>query len=208
MDWEAMWTRDGGLQPGQAFDAAQCEPAFAALLKSGEVSAASFDGADPPTALVPGCGRGYAVLELAKAGFQATGLDIAPTAIAAATELRDSVGIADEQAHFAADDFFSLGGSYNLIYDCTFLCAIPIQLREQWANQMAKLLAEGGELVTLVFPLGDYEGGPPFAMSEGLLRSLLEPRGFECVHHSVVPENMWARGSRSGEQLMRWRRPS
>ena len=33
---------------------------------------------------VPGCGRGYAVAALARCGYDATGLDIAPTAVQAA----------------------------------------------------------------------------------------------------------------------------
>ena len=39
----------------------------------------------------------------------------------------------------------------------------------------------GGELLTCVFPIGEREGGPPFAMSVPLVRALLEPVGFEAT---------------------------
>ena len=37
----------------------------------------------PCRILVPGCGRGHEVVALAKAGFYVTGVDFAPTAVAA-----------------------------------------------------------------------------------------------------------------------------
>ncbi len=46
---------------------------------------------------------------------------------------------------------------------------------------MAALLAPGGELITCVFPIGDREGGPPFAMSVPLVTALLEPMGFRAT---------------------------
>lgn len=44
---------------------------------------------EKPKALVPGCGRGYDVCEMAKRGYDALGLDIAPTAVKAASEYSD-----------------------------------------------------------------------------------------------------------------------
>ena len=37
-----------------------------------------------------------------------------------------------------------------MIYDCTFLCAIQPEMRQQWAAQHAALLKPDGELVTLM----------------------------------------------------------
>ena len=34
-------------------------------------------------------------------------------------------------------DFFVHGGKYDFIWDCTFLCAIPPELRIAWAAKMA-----------------------------------------------------------------------
>lgn len=43
--------------------------------------------------------------------------------------------------------------------------ALPPSLRPAWAARTAALLAPGGVLYTLQFPLGAFEGGPPFAVS-------------------------------------------
>ncbi|EOD18223.1 hypothetical protein EMIHUDRAFT_196361 [Emiliania huxleyi CCMP1516] len=78
-------------------------------------------------------------------------------------------------------------GKYDLIWDCTFLCALEPAARGRWAEQMRALLAPGGELLTAVFPIGERDGGPPFAMSVPRVRSLLEPVGFEAA---VVRDNL------------------
>jgi hypothetical protein len=49
-------------------------------------------------------------------------------------------------------DFFSTTlptelGQFDVIYDCTFLCAILKPQRSAWATQMAALVRPGGELV-------------------------------------------------------------
>ena len=52
--WETMWSANGGLQPGQFFDALKPLPALVSLLqRNGE---SSFLGTNT-NVLVPGCGR-------------------------------------------------------------------------------------------------------------------------------------------------------
>ncbi len=112
--WESMWA--SGLRPGQAFDAARVEPALAKLLSS------STNSLPSGRALVPGCGRGYAVAELARHGYDATGLEIAPSAVAAANAYcKEQADLAGKTWKVVEGDFFSHSASYNLIYDCTFL---------------------------------------------------------------------------------------
>lgn len=204
-NWESMWA--SGLGRGQAFDANRVEPAFAKLLNTAS-------GLPVGKALVPGCGRGYAVAELCRRGYDATGLDIAPTAAKAANDYLASgeePGM-DRPWRVVAEDFFKHGDSYDLIYDCTFLCALPPELRSAWASKCNELLKPKGELVTLIFPVADppYEGGPPYCMSPQLVTSLLEPLGFESVSMSEVPTADLARANRglasSKEYIARWRR--
>ena len=69
-DWEVMWSR--GLAPGQAFDAAKPELALQALIPgSGVTGLPTASGSlalSGKRALVPGCGRGYAVEALSRGG--------------------------------------------------------------------------------------------------------------------------------------------
>jgi methyl halide transferase len=129
----------------------------------------------------------------------------------------------------------------DLVYDYTFLCAIPPVMRGQWAAKMASLVKPGGELLTLIFPICDkvrrsqgkdkvrlpgraekcstldpawaaQEGGPPYRMSMELVKSLLEPVGFESFFLEDLPPELshpgregkgnWGARSAAG----RWRR--
>ena len=206
-DWEGMWAR--GLGRGQAFDANRPEPALVALMERHRL----------PTgrALVPGCGRGYSVVQLASAERTALGLDIAPTGVAAARDfIAEAVGgsqleaqVDVQQADFFSPDLVSTLGQFDVVYDCTFLCAIQPDLRKAWAEQMSKLLSSEGELITLIFPNGPLGStGPPFTINAELVRSLLAPHGFESIEVTEVPADQLARGQRGSEVIAIWKRPS
>jgi len=134
-------------------------------------------------ALVPGCGRAYDALALAKHGFDAVvAVDLAPTACEAAkTWLRESGDPAAAKVSVQCADFFALRDKYDFIWDCTFFCALDPSVRESWAAKHVELLEKGGALLTCIFPICDKVGGPPFAISVPLARSLLEPAGLQSV---------------------------
>lgn len=46
----------------------------------------------------------------------------------------------------------------------SFFCALDLERRGEWAQRCLHLLHPGGQLVCLVFPIGDFEGGPPYAV--------------------------------------------
>lgn len=193
---------------GLFFDAAQVEPALRKLIESKVLPAGG-------RALVPGCGRGYAVAALASDGREAIGIEIAPTAVKVANDfLSKECSLAPERARCIEGDFFGdamkteLEGLFDVVYDCTFLCAIGPAQREAWASKMAEVVKPGGELVIDIFPIGNHTTGPPFAMSEQLVRRLLEPVGFECILMEPVDPADYARGKAMSakESIARWRR--
>lgn len=49
-------------------------------------------------------------------------------------------------------------------------------MRPSWAEKMPSLLRPGGYLLTLMYPISDHQGGPPFAVSEELYHELLDSR--------------------------------
>lgn len=182
--WEKMWSR--GLPKGAAFD---CGEASRALMSwMGKISSRVA----PNGVLVAGCGRAYDAIELARAmapnGVLVTALDVAPTACEAARAL-----IAEEADREVASrvevvegDFFAHERTYDLAWDCTFCCALPLELREPWAEGYSRMIAPGGMLVCLVFPIVPAghpmeRSGPPFPMSVAAVRALLEPKGFTVV---------------------------
>src|SRR5262249_19529956 len=92
----------------------------------------------PGKALVPGCGRGYDVIELARRGWDALGVDFAPTALSDARRLADEAGVA---ARFEERDFFDLQGEalYNLWWENTCYCAVDPRRRDEYAQIAARL---------------------------------------------------------------------
>ena len=135
-------------------------------------------------ALVPGCGRGYAVeaLQLARARRPGAGGERDRE-----TRGRGVPGVVEKARDFEAREdragrFLGAraGATWSdLAFDSTFLCAIEPSRRKEWASKYASLIRPGGELVSNVFPNGDFEGGPPFALSPKIVADLLVPVGFE-----------------------------
>ncbi|CAI5505266.1 unnamed protein product [Closterium sp. Naga37s-1] len=56
-----------------------------------------------------------------------------------------------------------------------FFCALPPSLRGKWAAKSAELLAPQGVFYTLMYPLDDHEGGPPYAVSKDRCIPLAPP---------------------------------
>jgi methyl halide transferase len=166
--------------------------------------------------LLAGCGRGYDPIAFGKAGYHATGLDLAETGVASAKqELADTHPAPAGSVNFVCGDFFKHSlkpeHKYDVILDYTFLCALQPEQRPAWAAQMAELLAPGGELVTLIFPIIEKEGGPPFAVSLDTFTQLLTPLGLHAIHLDYLPVELCHPG-RDGQNgnprtaLGRWRR--
>lgn len=186
VSWESMWA--AGLAPGDKFDATAPHPALVDLLQSDVLP-----GGAAARALVPGCGRGYEVCALAASGKYGTvvGLDLAPTGVEAARAHAAAVGgAAVERVEWACGDFFAYDGGpgFRLVVDYTFLCALPVEMRADWARKMAELVEVGGVLLTLIFPLlkRPEEGGPPHGVTFELFETLLTGVGFQPIEHPNV----------------------
>jgi len=74
---------------------------------------------------------------------------------------------------------------FDLIYDYTFLCAIPPSLRSNWARRMKELLSPTGILICLEFPLWKELDavGPPYGLN-GVYWNLLAEGGDGVLHDS------------------------
>ncbi|KAK4556570.1 hypothetical protein LTR86_006141 [Recurvomyces mirabilis] len=151
--------------------------------------------------LVPGCGKGYDVLLFASQGYDAFGLDVAPEAVERANVLLKDPKLTEKYpsssndrgdtkvflGDFFKDDFLAQTGgkgAFDVIYDYTFLCALPPSLRPSWAKRMGELLAPSGHFVCLEFPLGKEPktGGPPHGLSPELYEQLLKRPGQEVEY--------------------------
>jgi hypothetical protein len=153
----------------------------------------------PLATLIPGCGAGYELACLAKAGWDATAIDFSPAAVARAQR-----AAGPWSARVIEADFFSYQPSapLELIYERAFLCALPRELWPQVAQRWATLLAPGALLAGFFF-FDDAAKGPPFGIARAQLDALLSPH-FTCTEDAPVDDSIPVFAGR--ERWMVWRR--
>ena len=150
--------------------------------------------------LVPGCGSGYEVRAFAERGHDVLGIDFADAAVERA---RRNLGAHADRVRQA--DFFALDEpAFDLVYERTFLCALPRRAWPQWADGMARLVRPGGRLAGF-FYLNDNERGPPFGASADRLRELLD-FAFVQEEREAIPAGQSVPALAGGEVWQVWKR--
>ncbi len=120
--------------------------------------------------LIPGCGNAYEAAWLLQQGF--TGVTVVDIAEIPVQRLRQKfVGLPINIIHA---DFFTLTGSYDLILEQTFFCALNPNLRGRYASKCFNLLATGGKVAGLLFNR-QFEQSPPFGGNKEDYIKLFEP---------------------------------
>lgn len=135
-------------------------------------------------ALIPGCGTGQEIVALAEAGYEVTAIDFSPPAIARA-RTRVGPSLADRMV---LGDFFThdfAGAPFELIYERTFVCALPPAFWPKIVDRLASLLRPGGTLAGEYF-FGDKEDGPPFGLEPAEAAQLFD-RDFVLVAEAAIP---------------------
>lgn len=121
--------------------------------------------------LIPGCGNAWEAEALAERGYlNITLCDISPT-------LCDI--LQDRFAHYPGihilcADFFNLTGTFDLVIEQTFFCALQPEWRSKYAKQMATILKPGALLAGLWFSVEFPFDGPPFGGNPTEYIQLLE----------------------------------
>ena len=111
------------------------------------------------TVLVPGCGFGHDVRAWAKAGFEATGLDIAPSASRLSKERTpEGTSAIYRLGDFLNDEPFV---RFDYVFEHTLFCAIQPAQREAYINALKRWLKPAGTFVAVFYMIPD-EDGPPF----------------------------------------------
>lgn len=171
-------------------------PVFAALAASGEFP--------PGRMIVLGAGRGHDARLFARHGFEVTAVDFAAEAVREMQRLAepDAPVTALQADIFALDP--ALDGAFDYVLEYVCYCAIDPARRPDYADAAARLLKPGGLFIALAYPIGDFSGGPPFAVDPDELIGLLERRGFELVRRAWPAESVGRR--RGVEELVVMRR--
>lgn len=117
--------------------------------------------------LIPGCGQAYEAGALHDFGY---------TRVHVADWSREPLEAFRQQypdflpSHLLCEDFFALAGTYDVILEQTFFCALPPDRRDAYVTKMHELLAPGGVLTGLLFDFPLTADGPPFGGSESEYR--------------------------------------
>ena len=149
--------------------------------------------------LVPGCGTGHDVRELARRGLTVVGLDIAPLALE-----RARAHAAAGSETYEQGDFFllppSLRGSFDGVFEHTCFCAIDPSRRADYVDAVLAVLRPGGRLLAVFFADPDNDGeGPPFGCTAAELDGLFGGRFRLLEEHREIPTYP----QREGRELLR-----
>ncbi|MCT1529736.1 TPMT family class I SAM-dependent methyltransferase [Sphingobacterium daejeonense] len=138
--------------------------------------------------LIPGCGNAYEAAYLLENGFtNLTLIDIAPIAIQNVKEKFKN----NPHINIVHGDFFEHKGEYDLLIEQTFFCALEPKLRSEYVKQASSLLADGGEIMGLLFGKEFESQGPPFGGSITEYRLLFDKlfviEKMELCYNSIAP---------------------
>ncbi len=132
------------------------------------------------------------------------GLDLSQTALEHA---RRTIGN-HHRVVLTLGDFFSHTGPYNAVWDYTFLAALPLSLRSQYAQHTYTLLEPtGGSLHMVLFPVDPTltTGGPPFHMDPDGIDALLKAAGFTRTKElEPIPGHLSFKGRQGREVYGCW----
>lgn len=131
--------------------------------------------------LIPGCGSGYEVRFLAERRWEVLAIDYSPEAVKCARKNLGGFEDCIKQADFF--EFRDAGRPFDLVYERTFLCALKPTLWPSYGARMASIVRPGG-LLAGYFYRENKSGGPPFAMGEDTLATLLSDN---FVHLEKTP---------------------
>ena len=168
MDWDDAYRQEGPFTGPPPWNIGEPQPELAALHQAGRFRSDVLDA---------GCGHAELSLALAADGYRVVGIDISPTAIAAAREAARERGLAD--AEFVQDDITSFSGydgRFNTVIDSTLFHSLPVESREPYLRAIHRAAAPGATLFVLVFATGAFPAElevKPHEVSEDELREVV-----------------------------------
>ena len=153
------------------------------------------------TVAVPGCGTGHDVRAFARAGFDAHGFDLAPSAISLAETKTKAAGLT---AKFALADFLrdEPPQKFDWLFEHTLFCAIQPHERDDYVRAVLRWLKPGGQYLAVNYIIIEGDDGPPWRTSRAEQLERFQP------HLDLIAD--WTPRSypnREGrEQMFWWRR--
>lgn len=166
MDWEQAYQQGGVFEGPPPWNIGEPQPELAGVIADAKVRSDVLDA---------GCGYAELSLALAAAGYTVLGVDITPTAVAAATQAARERGLTTasfEQADITT--FTGHDGRFSTVLDSTLFHSLPIEGRDGYLRSVHQAAAPGARLFVLVFAKGAFPAEletKPNEVSEAELRA-------------------------------------
>ncbi len=148
MDWDSAYRGQGEFEGPPPWNIGEPQPELAALMAAGKFRSDVLDA---------GCGFAELSLALATAGYTVVGLDLTPTAIAAATKAAKERGLTTasfEQADITA--FTGYDDRFSTVIDSTLFHSLPVERRDDYLRSVHRAAAPGANYYVLVFAKGAF----------------------------------------------------
>jgi SAM-dependent methyltransferase len=148
MDWDSVYRQEGGFEGPPPWNIGEPQPELAALLRAGKFRSDVLDA---------GCGYAELSLAVAAEGYTVVGVDLTPTAIAAANKAAQERGL--REASFEEADITSFSGHdgrFNTIVDSTLFHSLSVEDRDAYLRSVHRAAAPGANYYVLVFAKGAF----------------------------------------------------
>jgi SAM-dependent methyltransferase len=186
-DWDSIYRGDapgfGGPPP---WNIGEPQPELAALIDAGKINGTVLDA---------GCGHAELALALAARGHTVVGIDLSPTAIAAAQAAAAERGLSS--ATFVADDITTFSGydeHFDTIVDSTLFHSLPVEARDPYQRAVLAAAKPGAAYYILVFAKGafppDAEQGPVPVEEDELREAVAKHWTVDAVRPAFIHANM------------------
>jgi SAM-dependent methyltransferase len=148
LDWDEAYRGEGEFEGPPPWNIGEPQPELAALIRDGKVRSDVLDA---------GCGHAELSLTLAADGYTVVGIELTPTAVAAATKAAKERNLPN--ATFVQDDittFTGFDGRFSTIIDSTLFHSLPIEGRDGYQQSVFRAAAPGATYYILVFAKGAF----------------------------------------------------
>lgn len=138
--------------------------------------------------LIPGAGNAHEAEYLWQKGFRH--VFVADIASEPLQNLQNRIPDFPE-SQLLETDFFHLSGSFDLVIEQTFFCALHPDLRMDYARKMHELIITGGKLAGVLFNAPMNSDRPPFGGHMEEYRRYFDPyfryKHFSPCYNSIKP---------------------
>jgi SAM-dependent methyltransferase len=148
IDWDGAYRGEGEFDGPPPWNIGEPQPELAALVAAGKFRSDVLDA---------GCGFAELSLALAAQGYTVHGVDLTPTAVAAATKAAAERGLSTatfEQADITS--FSGHDGRFSTVADSTLFHSLPVEGRDDYLNSIHRAAAPGANYYVLVFAKGAF----------------------------------------------------